>query len=46
VSADWTAICAVSRSRISPIITMSGSQRRIERSAAANVIPARVFTCT
>ena len=25
---------------------MSGSQRRIERSAAANVMPARVFTCT
>ena len=44
--ADSTAIWAVSRSRISPIITMSGSHRRIERSPAANVRPAFVLTCT
>ena len=46
VSADSTAIWAVSRSRISPIITMSGSHRRIERRPAANVSPAFAFTCT
>ena len=33
-----TAICAVSRSRISPIMMMSGSCRRIARSARAKVI--------
>jgi hypothetical protein len=37
---------AVSRSRISPTSTMSGSDRRIERRAAANVIPALLLTCT
>ena len=40
------AIWAVSRSRISPIITMSGSQRRIERRPAAKVSPAFGLTCT
>ncbi len=39
VSADCTAICAVSRSRISPIMITSGSWRTIERSAFANVRP-------
>ena len=38
------AIVAVSRSRISPISTMSGSARRIERSADAKVSPAFGFT--
>src|SRR5207237_308431 len=41
-----TAICAVSRSRISPISTTFGSWRRIERSADANVSPAFSCTCT
>jgi hypothetical protein len=45
VSEACTAICAVSRSRISPIITTSGSWRRIARSARANVISMRGFTC-
>ncbi len=40
------AILAVSVSRISPTITTSGSERRIERSAVANVRPAFGFTCT
>ena len=35
VSAACTAICAVATSRISPIMMMSGSCRRIERSADA-----------
>ncbi len=39
VSADWMAISAVSRSRISPTMITSGSWRRIERSALANVSP-------
>ena len=39
-------ILAVSPSRISPTITTSGSERRIERSAAANVSPARWLICT
>ena len=39
-------IFAVSPSRISPTITTSGSERRIERSAAANVMPARALICT
>ena len=38
------AISAVSRSRISPIITMLGSARRIERSAVAKVRPISFFT--
>ena len=37
VSEACTAICAVSRSRISPIMMMSGSWRRIARSARAKV---------
>ena len=45
VSDACTAICAVSRSRISPIITMSGSWRRIARRARANVRSTRAFTC-
>ena len=35
---------AVSKSRISPIITMSGSCRRMERRAEAKVTPAFSFT--
>ena len=41
VSAASIEILAVSPSRISPTITTSGSERRIERSAVANVSPAR-----
>ena len=37
MSADCTAISAVSRSRISPTMMTSGSWRTIERSALANV---------
>ncbi len=44
VSDDCTAICAVSRSRISPTITTSGSWRRIARSPRAKVISTRVLT--
>ncbi len=40
VSADSIAIRAVSASRISPTMMMSGSARRIERSPAAKVSPA------
>ena len=36
VSAACTAICAVGTSRISPIMMMSGSCRRIDRSAELN----------
>ena len=39
VSADSIAICAVSRSRISPTMITSGSARTIERSPAAKVRP-------
>ena len=39
VRADWTAICAVSSSRISPTMILSGSWRRIERSPRAKVRP-------
>ncbi len=39
VSADCTAICAVSSSRISPTMILSGSWRRIERSPRAKVRP-------
>ena len=39
VSADWIAMRAVSRSRISPIMMMSGSWRTIERSAWAKSSP-------
>ena len=45
VSADCTAICAVSGSRISPTITTSGSWRRMCRRPLANVTPFLVFTC-
>ena len=41
VRAASIEIFAVSTSRISPTITTSGSERRIERSAVANVNPAR-----
>ena len=44
VSAACTAFCAVSWSRISPTMMMSGSCRRIVRSADANEIP--IFDCT
>jgi len=40
VSADSTAIRAVSRSRISPTRMMSGELRKMERSAVENVSPA------
>jgi hypothetical protein len=46
VSAASTAICAVSRSRISPTMMMSGSARIIERRPEANVRPAFGLTCT
>ena len=39
MSADWIAMRAVSRSRISPIMMMSGSWRTIERSAWAKSRP-------
>ena len=45
VRAASMAIRAVSRSRISPTRTMSGSARRIDRSAEANVSPARGLIC-
>ena len=44
VSDACTAICAVSRSRISPIMITSGSWRRIERSALAKVMSMRALT--
>ena len=40
------AISAVSKSRISPTITMSGSWRKNERNAPGKVKPARVLICT
>ena len=46
VRAASIAICAVSWSRISPIRMMSGSERKIDRRAAAKVKPALGFTCT
>ena len=46
VSAASTAICAVSRSRISPTMITSGSARIIERSPVAKVRPAFGLTCT
>ena len=46
VRAASIAIFAVSASRISPTITTSGSERRIERSAAEKVSPARRLICT
>ncbi len=46
VRAAWTAMRAVSGSRISPTMMMSGSCRRIERSPAAKVRPISPRTCT
>ena len=46
VIAACTAIPAVSPSRISPIMMISGSCRRIDLRAAANVISALLLTCT
>src|SRR5438445_523098 len=46
VCAAFTAMSAVSRSRISPTMMMSGSCRRNARSAIANVIPALSLTLT
>ena len=45
MSAASIAIFAVSPSRTSPTMTTSGSERRIERSALANVSPARRLIC-
>ena len=45
VSAACTAICAVSRSRISPTMMTSGSWRRMERSRVAKFSPICGFTC-
>ncbi len=47
VSAASIEILAVSPSRISPTMTTSGSERRIDRSAVAKVSPARglIWTC-
>ena len=44
--ADSTAIFAVSGSRISPTMMMSGSARSIVRRPVAKVSPAFGFTCT
>ncbi|MBI5906085.1 MAG: hypothetical protein HZB86_11185 [Deltaproteobacteria bacterium] len=44
VKAAWTAMEAVSRSRISPTMMMSGSCRRIDRSIVAKLRP--IFSCT
>ncbi len=46
VRAASTAISAVSRSRISPTRTTSGSERRIDRRAEAKVNPAFTLTWT
>ncbi len=46
VRAALTAISAVSKSRISPIMIVSGSCRRKERRAAAKVSPMLSLTCT
>ena len=46
VSAAWTALSAVSLSRISPTMTMSGSWRRTVRRALANVTSIAGRTCT
>ena len=45
VSDAWIAICAVSKSRISPIMITSGSCRRIARRALAKVRSILAFTC-
>ena len=44
VSEAWIDICAVSRSRISPTMMMSGSWRSMERRPCAKVRP--IFGCT
>jgi hypothetical protein len=46
VSAAWTAIRAVSVSRISPTMMTSGSWRRIDRRPFAKSIPALGLSCT
>ena len=46
VSADSIAIWAVSRSRTSPTMITSGSERTIERSPEAKVRPALTLTWT
>ena len=46
MSADSTAIWAVSRSRISPTMITSGSARTIARRPVAKVSPTLVETCT
>ena len=46
VKAALTAISAVSKSRISPIMIISGSWRRNERSAAAKLRPISSCICT
>src|SRR5712692_7496599 len=43
VSADWTAISAVSRSRISPTRMMSGSWRRMARRPLAKLMSASLL---
>ncbi|MNH41965.1 hypothetical protein D3C79_1035630 [compost metagenome] len=45
VSAAWIAISAVSRSRISPIMMMSGSCRISARTPAAKVRSMLCWTC-
>ena len=45
VSAAWTAIWAVSRSRISPTMITSGSARIMERRPPSKVTPALGLTC-
>src|SRR5437867_2853412 len=44
VSADWMAICAVSSSRISPTMILSGSWRRMDLRPRAKVSPFFSFT--
>ena len=46
VSAAWTAIWAVSWSRISPTMMTSGAWRSMERNPAAKVSPTDAFTST
>ena len=46
VRADWTAIWAVSGSRTSPTMILSGSWRRMERRPRAKVSPFFSFTGT
>ncbi|MNS55627.1 hypothetical protein D3C72_884640 [compost metagenome] len=45
VSEACTAICAVSRSRISPIMITSGSWRRMARRASAKLMSILALTC-